>query len=207
MLLQRAVASKLRNLAQGGHYSHSIYDPLIFNKMKNLLGGRVKIMITGSAPISSEVLNFLKICFCAPVCEGYGLTESSAAASLTSTFDPVSGHVGGPLSCIRVKLRDIPEMSYLSTDENPRGEILFYGNSIFKGYYKNEEKTAEALIDGWLATGDVGSIFPNGSIKVIDRAKNIFKLSQGEYIAPEKLENIYIQSPYVAQIYVHGDSL
>jgi long-chain acyl-CoA synthetase len=119
------VASKLKYLAQGGHYTHSVYDALVFYKMKSLLGGRVRIMITGSAPISSDVLNFLKVCFCAPICEGYGLTESSAAACLTSSFDPVAGHVGGPLSCIRVKLRDIPEMNYLSTDENPRGEILF----------------------------------------------------------------------------------
>jgi len=115
----------LKHLAQGGHYNHSIYDAIVFNKMKSLLGGRVRVMITGSAPISSDVLNFLKVCFCAPICEGYGLTESSAAACLTSAFDHVAGHVGGPLSCIRVKLRDIPEMSYLSTDENPRGEIMF----------------------------------------------------------------------------------
>lgn len=82
-------------------------------------------MVTGSAPISAEVLNFLKVCFCAPIHEGYGQTESSAASCITSAFDPEAGHVGGPLSCIRIRLRDIPEMQYLSTDENPRGEICY----------------------------------------------------------------------------------
>lgn len=180
-------------LENGCTYTHSVYDTLVFNKMRALIGGRVKGMVTGSAPISPEVLNFLKICFCAPIHEGYGQTESSAASSLTSAFDPVAGHVGGPLSCIRIRLKDIPEMNYFSTDENPRGEICYQGNSIFKGYYKNDEKTKEALSeDGWLASGDVGMVLPNGSMKIIDRAKNIFKLSQGEYIAPEKLENVYI---------------
>ena len=79
---------------------------------------------------------------------------------------------------------------------------------MFKGYFKNPEKTKEAFTaDGWVNSGDVGVVLPNGAIKIIDRAKNIFKLSQGEYIAPEKLENIYGQIPKIAQIFVYGDSL
>lgn len=136
------------------------------------------MMVTGSAPISADVLNFLKIAFCAPIHEGYGQTESSAASCLTSGFDPEAGHVGGPLSCIRIRLRDIPEMGYLSSDENPRGEVCYQGNSIFVGYFKDAEKTAAALSDdGWLASGDVGMVMPNGAVKIIDRAKNIFKLA------------------------------
>jgi len=71
----------------------------------------------------------------------------------------------------------------------------------------NPEKNEEALVDGWLLSGDVGIVLPNGSVRIIDRAKNIFKLAQGEYIAPEKLENVYTQSPYINQVHVHGDSL
>lgn len=116
--------------------------------------------------------------------------------------------MGGPLPCLKIRLRDLPDMEYTSQDTPyPRGEICFKGPSVFEGYFKNEEKTNEALHNGWLWSGDVGVILPNGSIKIIDRAKNIFKLAQGEYIAPEKLENVYIQSPYIQQIFVHGDSL
>lgn len=166
-------------------------------------------MVTGSAPIDSNVLNFLKICFCCPVQEGYGLTETSGATSITSARDPIAGHVGGPLENCVLRLRDVPEMNYTAEDlPYPRGEIQMKGQNIFSGYYKCPEKTAEAFDEeGWFCSGDVGVIYPNGSVKIIDRAKNIFKLSQGEYIAPEKLENVYILLPLIGQLWVYGDSM
>ena len=150
-------------------------------------------MITGSAPISADVLSFLKVVFSCPIREGYGQTETSAPVTLTNLSDPTAGHVGGPRGSIRMRLKDIPEMGYLHTDQPPRGEICLKGPCIFTQYYKDKSRTQEAFDEeGWLRTGDVAMINPNGSIKIIDRAKNIFKLSQGEYIAPEKLENVYI---------------
>ena len=102
------------------------------------MGGNVRVMVTGASPISVDVLNFLKVCFCVPIHEGYGQSESTGASTITSAFDAKAGHVGGPISCLKVRLRDIPEMDYLSTDEIPRGEICFKGNSVFKGYFNNE---------------------------------------------------------------------
>lgn len=181
---------------------------MVFGKIKNMLGGKVKIMITGSAPIAGDVLDFLKIAFCCEILEGYGMTESSAGSFLSLYGDPQTGHVGGPLGNVKVRLRDIPEMGYLHTNDPPKGEVCMFGPSIMPGYFKNPDKTKESLSeDGWLFSGDVGMVLPNGAIKIVDRAKNIFKLSQGEYIAPEKLENIYIQSPYISQAWIFGDSL
>ena len=112
------------------------------------------------------------------------------------------------IPAVRVRLRDCPELGYLSTDNPPRGEVQFKGVNNFVGYFKNPQRTKEAYSeDGWVNSGDVGVILPNGALKIIDRAKNIFKLSQGEYIAPEKLENIYGQIPKIAQNFVYGDSL
>lgn len=207
-LFTKAISSKLYYLQSSAAYTHRMWDRLVFNQMKQLLGGNVRLMVTGSAPIAGDVLNYLKVCFCCPIYEGYGQTETAGAATITRGEDPATGHVGGPLPSIKIRLRDIPEMEYFHTDPNPRGEICFKGNSVFPGYFKSPEKNKEAFDpEGWLRSGDVGMVFPNGSIKIIDRAKNIFKLSQGEYIAPEKLENVYVQSPYVAQIFVYGDSL
>lgn len=191
-LVNKAVTSKMTYLKNGQGLTHGLYDKLVFKKMKNLLGGRVRIMITGSAPISGEVLDFLKICFSCDICEGYGMTETCAGSCITFPGDPETGIVGGPLNNVKIRLRDIPEMNYLHTNDPPKGEICFWGPSIMKGYFRNPEKTAEAFHNGWLLSGDVGQVNKNGSIKIVDRAKNIFKLSQGEYIAPEKCENIYI---------------
>lgn len=176
--------------------------------MKALLGGQVRYMVTGSAPIDKEVIDFLKICFCCPIVEGYGLTESAAGSCMMDAEDTVTGHVGGPVEAVKFRLKDLPEMNYLSTDKPyPRGEICMYGPSIFEGYYKREDKTAEAFTeDGWFLTGDVGMVYPNGSVKIIDRSKNIFKLSQGEYIAPEKIEQIMVLSPMIEQCFLYGDS-
>ena len=99
-------------------------------------------------------------------------------------------------------------MNYLSSDKPyPRGEVCMKGPSLFNGYYKRPDKTAECFdSEGWFLTGDVGLVYPNGSIKIIDRSKNIFKLSQGEYIAPEKIEQIMTLSQMIAQCFLYGDS-
>jgi len=166
-------------------------------------------MVTASAPISKDVLEFFKVCFSVPVFEAYGMSETFGAATLTRADDPVSGTVGGPLPSYAVRLKDLTEIGYSLEDKPyPRGEVCMRGPCISKGYFRDPEKTAEMLDEeGYLHSGDVGVLYPNGSIKIIDRSKNIFKLSQGEYVAPEKLENIFIQSPYIAQCMVYGNSL
>jgi len=115
-------------------------------------------MLTGSAPISGEVLNFLKVCFCCPIVEGYGMTETMAGSVMTHLYDPKSGQVGGPLANVKLRLKDIPEMNYTSASNPPKGEICLFGSSIATGYFKNEEKTKEAFKDGWIQSGDVGVI-------------------------------------------------
>ncbi len=103
-------------------------------------------MITASAPIDTNVLEFLKVCFCCPIIEGYGLTETSGGSSITWANDPVVGHVGGPLPCVKWRLQDVPEMSYYSTDKPyPRGELQMKGVTVTSGYYKRPDKTAEAF--------------------------------------------------------------
>ena len=204
-LFHHAYASKKYYLEQG-YFTHRLWDRLVFDKIKAKLGGRVRLMVTGSAPIAPHVMDFLRICFGCHIMEGYGQTESNAIVSLCEPNSIDSGHVGGPHAANEVALQSIPEMNYLS--ENNEGEVCFRGGNAFLGYYQELEKTKEAIDDdGWVHTGDVGKWLPNGTLKIIDRKKNIFKLSQGEYVAAEKIENVYARSALVAQSFVHGSSL
>lgn len=192
----------------GGRFA-PLWDRLVFSKIRAKLGGQVRLLSSGASPISSEVFTFLRVCFGAAVTEGYGMTETACLISVTMLDDHTGGHVGAPNPACEIKLADIPEMNYTNADTPyPRGEICVRGPILFKGYYKDANATAETIDgDGWLHTGDVGTWLPGGRLKIIDRKKNIFKLSQGEYIAPEKIENVYARSPFVLQSFVYGNSL
>jgi len=216
-LFDKAVAVKTHNLLTTGELKHGLYDRLLFSKIKKGLGfDQIRCVVSGSAPLSKTVMNFYRIMLACPVVEGYGQTEGAAATSI-STLDDMrtAGHVGVPNCAAEIVLVDVPEMGYLHTDTEHkgqpcqgRGEIWVRGPLVFKGYYKEPEKTRETIDeDGWLHSGDIGLWTIEGQLQIIDRKKNIFKLSQGEYVAPEKIENVIIQSLLVAQAFVYGDSL
>uniref|UniRef100_G3TTV8 Long-chain-fatty-acid--CoA ligase n=1 Tax=Loxodonta africana TaxID=9785 RepID=G3TTV8_LOXAF len=205
-LLDFASKRKEAELRSGIVRNNSLWDRLIFHKIQSSLGGKVRLMVTGAAPVSPTVLTFLRAALGCQFYEGYGQTECAAGCCLTVPGDWTAGHVGPPVPCSYVKLVDVEEMNYVAAQGE--GEVCVKGANVFKGYWKDPAKTAEALDkDGWLHTGDIGKWLPNGTLKIIDRKKHIFKLSQGEYIAPEKIENIYIRSEPVAQVFVHGESL
>jgi len=110
------------------------------------------------------------------------------------------GTVGIPAVYNEIRLEEVSEMGYDPLGENPAGEICIRGQCMFSGYYKNPELTEEVMKDGWFHTGDIGEILPNGVLKIIDRKKNLIKLSQGEYVALEHLENIFGQNSVVQDV-------
>ncbi|XP_043945765.1 long-chain-fatty-acid--CoA ligase 1 isoform X2 [Protopterus annectens] len=205
-LLEFASKRKEAELRSGVVRNNSVWDKVIFNKVQASLGGKVRLMVTGAAPVSPIVLTFLRAALGCQFYEGYGQTECTAGCSLTMPGDWTAGHVGAPMPCNILKLVDVEEMNYFAV--RGEGEVCVKGPNVFQGYWKDPEKTAEAIDeDGWLHTGDIGKWLPNGTLKIIDRKKHIFKLAQGEYIAPEKIEAVYLRSEAVAQVFIHGDSL
>nr|CAB3219809.1 long-chain-fatty-acid--CoA ligase 1-like [Phallusia mammillata] len=185
-LLEKAVNAKLAKLKQGIVTRNTIWDKLVFGKIQNMMGGRIRLCITGAAPVSIDVINFMRVALGIPFSEGYGQTEATAAISITLPGDYHSSSVGTPVLCNVIKLVDVPEKNYFVKDN--KGEVCVKGTNVFQGYYRDEEKTKQAFDeDGWLHTGDVGMWLPSGALKIIDRKKHIFKLAQGEYIAPEKM--------------------
>jgi len=204
-----AYSYKLNNMKKGSKHEEAspLCDKIVFSKVKAGLGGNVRIILSGAAPLATHVQAFLRVVACCHVLQGYGLTESCAGTfvSLPNELDML-GTVGPPVPNVDVCLESVPEMEYDALSSTPRGEICIRGDTLFSGYYKREDLTKEVLVDGWLHTGDVGEWQPDGSMKIIDRKKNIFKLSQGEYVAVENLENIYGLVPDIDSIWVYGNS-
>lgn len=206
MLFRMALNSKEAEIRRGVIRRNSLWDKLVFRKVQEAFGGRLRLMVVGSAPLAGNVLTFVRCALGCIVVEGYGQTECVAAVTLTIQGDYMVEHVGPPIGCACIKLVDVPEMEYYAA--NQQGEVCIKGTCVFQGYYRDPERTIQTIdSQGWHHTGDIGEWLGNGTLKIIDRKKHIFKLSQGEYIVPEKIENIYINSQYVEQVFVHGESL
>ncbi len=173
-------------------FKEIIADKLVFKKWREGLGGELITLVSGSAALS-ERLNKMFQNAGIPILEGYGLTETSPVISVNSFERMKVGTVGHPLDNLDVKIQE-------------DGEITVKGPSIFSGYYKNEEMTAEAFTaDGFFKTGDIGHIDHEGFLKITDRKKEMFKTSGGKYIAPQVIENLAKASKFIEQIMVVGD--
>ncbi|KAA8493489.1 Fatty acyl-CoA synthetase A [Porphyridium purpureum] len=194
--------------------SSGLWDGLVFSKVRARLLPRVRMVVSGSAPLNPKTNNFLKVIFNCPVMQGFGLTETVGGLICSYPLS-MSGTCGGPLPGVQVKLVDVPEMNYKTSNSPPQGELWLKSSVLSHGYYKNEQATSEAFFEGgWFATGDIAQfndagspMADGGSISIIDRKKNLFKLSQGEYVSPERLEAEYAKATLVAQIWVYGNSL
>jgi len=210
MLYRFAFNRKYSAMKRGVRQSQAapLMDKIMFSKIKARLGGNVRIMISGGAPLSPHVEKFLRVAMCCPVVQGYGLTETCAASFVAVPDDmDMMATIGVPFPSIEYRLEAVPEMNYSPFSDPPRGEVLLRGPSVFAGYYKDEKQTSGAIDkDGFFHTGDIGELQPSGALKIIDRKKNIFKLSQGEYVAVEVVESAYKKNLAIEQIWVYGNS-
>ena len=166
---------------------------------QNLLGGRFVSAMTGSAPISPEMKTFVEAFLDMHLIDGYGSTEAGAVF--------VDGQVQRP-PVIDYKLVDVPDLGYFRTDRpHPRGELLVKSETMFPGYYKRPEVTAEVFdADGYYRTGDIVAELGPDQLVYLDRRNNVLKLSQGEFVTVSKLEAVFGDSPLVRQIYLYGNS-
>ena len=186
-----------------------------------MIGGRCRLAVTGSAPLSQQHGEFMAICFNMHVFEGSGMSETSAHCAVQSIHTMNFGAIGEALDKnTQMRIRSIPEMGYLVTDEQildygghqekvvcPRGELLLKGPSIFSGYYKDEQKTKESFTeDGWFMTGDIAMFDPVLNVaKLIDRKRGIVKLSQGEFISINSIEDAISKSRFVEQVFLYAN--
>jgi len=164
---------------------------LVYKKIKEKTGGRIKYFVSGGGALNKDVGEFFYYIGIVTI-EGYGMTETSPVISVNRPDNIKFGTVGQPVDGIKVRIAE-------------DGEILVKGDIVMKGYYNAPEETANALINGWLHTGDIGEFDKEGFLKITDRKKSLFKSSGGKYIAPAQIEEMLIQLPYIDQILIIGN--
>ena len=192
-----ALGEKYDNLNPGSawyQFQLKLANKIIFSKWREGLGGNVKFIVTGGAACQVKLLRIFNAAQI-PVYEGYGPTENSPIISINfrTPGDMKFGTVGLPIQGVQMKLE-------------ADGEICVAGPSVMLGYYKRPDLTAEAIIDGWLHTGDIGEIIDGKFLKITDRKKELFKTSGGKYVAPQPIENKMKESPFIEQIVLIGDN-
>ena len=169
--------------------------PVLFKTIRDAFGGNLKMLISGGAPIDNQYMKGFDD-FGIQVVNGYGITECSPIVSINRNKYYRFGSVGVPIFESQVKI--------INPDENGEGEIVVKGDHVMLGYYKNPEATADAFVDGWFNTGDIGKIDEDGFVFITGRKKNIIVLSNGKNVYPEEIETEFLKIPYVDEVVVYG---
>jgi long-chain acyl-CoA synthetase len=170
---------------------HAVADRLVLSRVRAVFGARIETLLTGAAPIGRDVLDFFEACGL-PVLEGYGLTETCAAATLNTPAARRPGTVGRPLAGVELRLAD-------------DGEVLIRGANVFDGYRRDAQGTREVLADGWLRSGDLGSLDADGYLTITGRKKDVIITSSGKNITPSNIETALAARPWISQAVVYGD--
>lgn len=211
-----------RHFRRGKIGANRLYNGIVFKKVQQLVGGRVRAIITGSAPLSPEIQTFIQTVLDVPVRQGYGLTETCAGSCVAFWGDNSTGSVGPPTVGACIRLADWPEGNYMNSDKDKpeigmrRGEILIGGPAVSEGYFlahrhpnhelkkKNQEDWVE--VDGvrFFRTGDIGQIRKDGTVQIIDRKKDLWKGPNGEYVALTKVEAALQLCEYVELSMCYG---
>ena len=180
-----------RGVTIGLNLKHKLANKLVYSKIRENIGGRLRFFISGGAALARELGEFFEAAGIL-ILEGYGLTESSPVIAVNRPYNYKFGTVGQTMPGVEVKI---------ATD----GEILAYGPNIMQGYYKNKKETDETIKNGWLHTGDIGVFDAEGFLMITDRKKSLFKTTTGKYIAPTPIENLFLGSKYIDQFIIIGD--
>lgn len=203
--VSKMVQNRIDKLRNGQDPSNFIFDNFLLKRFRAAVGfDNMECVTSGSAPIAPETFYFIRAVLNIEIHCGYGLTEALALATVSSEEASTDGTLGFSLE---YKLKDASEMGY-TWKENRSGELLIRGPALCVGYMGAEDAYQETCENNWFRTGDIITINENGTIQVLDRIKNFFKLSQGKFIASEKVQNVYLgRNPELEQIFVYGDGL